>query len=84
MTANNTGTQGTSGSANVLIVDAQQSFTNQPGFSAVPGLSYALTGPVAEMDLGASFFYGRVISTLIENQVATGMAVVGPAFGYTP
>ncbi len=84
LTANNTGTQGTSGSANVLIVDAQQSFTNQPGFSAVPGLSYALTGPVAEMDLGASFFYGRVISTLIENQVATGMAVVGPAFGYTP
>ncbi len=84
LTANNTGTQGTSGAANVLIVDAQLSFTDQPGYNAVPGLSYALSGTPSEMDLGASFFYGRVISTLIENQIAGGMAVTGPAFGYTP
>ena len=84
LTASSTGTYGTAGTASVLVVDANQAIQSQPIFNAIPGLTSAEAAPNVTMDLGASFFFGRVISTLIENQSATGFAVAGPAFAYTP
>ncbi|MGH8821838.1 MAG: DUF3443 family protein [Rhodoferax sp.] len=84
LTASNTGTQGTAGSASVLVMDANQAVQSQPTFNAIPGLASAEAASNITMDLGASFFFGRVISTLIEYQSASGFAVAGPAFAYTP
>lgn len=75
----------TSGTANVLIVDANSVFASLPGYNVIPGLAAdggKLGSPT--LDLGASFFFGRTIATLIENQPAPGFPVNGPAFGYTP
>jgi hypothetical protein len=84
LTALNTGTKGTAGSARVLVVDANQAIQSQPSFNVIPGLASSEDPPNTTMDLGASFFLGRVISNLIENQSAPGLPIPGPAFAYTP
>lgn len=84
LTALNTGTYGTAGTANVLVVDANQATRSQPTFNAIPGLASSEAPPNVTMDLGASFFLGRVIATLVENQSAPGIPIPGPAFAYTP
>ncbi|MDR3395215.1 MAG: DUF3443 family protein [Parasulfuritortus sp.] len=76
----------TSGTANVLVINANGAFTQYPSYNVLPGLA-ADGGPVSvspTLDLGASFFFGRTVATLIENQSAPGFSVNGPAFGYTP
>ncbi len=84
--ASNTGALSTSGTANVLVIDASSATTAQPGYNVLPGLAADGGALVANptLDLGASFFFGRTIATLIENQSGPGFAVNGPAFGYTP
>ncbi len=84
LAALNTGTYGTAGTANVLVVDANHATQSQPTFNAIPGLASSEVPPNTTLDLGASFFFGRVISTLIENQSAPGIPIPGPAFAYTP
>lgn len=84
--ADNTGQSSTSGTADVLVIDANNAMSVQPGYNVLPGLA-ADGGSVAAnptLDLGASFFFGRTITTLIENRSAPGISVDGPALGYTP
>ncbi|MEO7128408.1 MAG: DUF3443 family protein [Rhodoferax sp.] len=86
LVATNTGQSSTSGTANVLVIDANSAISAQPGYNVLPGLA-ADGGSVAAnptLDLGASFFFGRTITTLIENHSAPGIPVTGPALGYTP
>ena len=50
----------------------------------IPGLA-AENGAIGQsLDLGASFFFGRTVATLIENQSAPRFPLEGPALGYTP
>ncbi|MBS0316644.1 MAG: DUF3443 family protein [Proteobacteria bacterium] len=85
LVAQNSGAAGTQANANVLVVNAQSAIAGNPGGYVIPGLA-ADSGTVGanSLDLGASFFLGRTIATLIENQSAPGFSTVGPAFGYTP
>ncbi|WHZ10106.1 MAG: DUF3443 family protein [Burkholderiaceae bacterium] len=85
LVASNSGAAGTSANANVLVVNAERAVAANPGGYVIPGLA-ADGGSVGgnSLDLGASFFFGRTIATLIENQSAPGFSTIGPAFGYTP
>lgn len=84
--ATNTGPSATSATANVLVVNANGAAAAHPGYNVIPGLAAdgGRLGSSPTLDLGASFFFGRTIATLIENQSAPGFTVNGPAFSYTP
>ena len=84
--ATNTGQAATSATASVLVVNANSAVAGNPGDNVIPGLAAdgGRLGSNPTLDLGASFFLGRTIATLIENQSAPGFAVNGPAFSYTP
>lgn len=83
LVSSNSGSGSTSATASVLIVNANSAVTSDPGYNAIPGLA-AGNMISKSLDLGASFFLGRTIATLIENQSAPGFPVSGPAVGYTP
>jgi hypothetical protein len=83
LTATNTGREASSSSAQVLTVNAESVLTANASAMALLGLG----GPSSDsksLDLGASFFFGRSISTLIENRSAPGFPIAGPAFAHTP
>ena len=86
LTATSTGPSATSATANVLVVNANSAVAANPGYNVIPGLAAdgGRLGSNPTLDLGASFFFGHTIATLIENQSAPGFSVNGPAFGYTP
>ncbi len=74
---------GASTSATVYTVNAQTLVNSASSANAFAGLAGNQTA-TSNMVFGGSFFFGRSIATLIENQSASGMSVTGPAFAYTP
>jgi hypothetical protein len=74
---------GASTSATVYTVNAQTLVNANSGANALAGLAGNQT-TTSNMVFGGSFFFGRSIATLIENQSASGMSVTGPAFAHTP
>jgi hypothetical protein len=83
MTAENTGLGNTKTTANVFVGHADEALTYYPGYSAIPGLASSTLGS-STIDLGASFFFGRQIYTLVQDKSASGFATKGPAFAHTP
>lgn len=84
LVSGNRGSAATAATANVLIVNANGAVAGNPGDYVIPGLA-AENGAIGQsLDLGASFFFGRTVATLIENQSAPGFPLEGPALGYTP
>jgi hypothetical protein len=83
MTAHNTGLADTKTTANVFVGHADEALTSYPGFSAIPGLAASMSGS-STIDLGASFFFGRQIYTLVKDKSADGFPAKGPAFAHTP
>lgn len=84
LTATNTGREASSSSAQVLTVNAESVLTANASAMALLGLGGPSSYPFDSLDLGASFFYGRSVSTLIENRSAPGFPIAGPAFAHTP
>ncbi|MGH8820752.1 MAG: DUF3443 family protein [Rhodoferax sp.] len=84
LVSSNSGSSSTSATASVLIVNANSAVTSDPGDNVIPGLAAGDNLIGQSLDLGASFFFGRTIATLIENQSAPGFPVSGPAVGYAP
>lgn len=84
LVSGNSGAAGTAATANVLIVNANSAVTSNPGGNVIPGLA-AEDGSIGQsLDLGASFFFGRTVATLIAGRSAPGFPLDGPALGYTP
>lgn len=84
LTATNTGRAGTSSQTNVAIINAANAFSAKPLDNAYAGLAGSSSAPYNSLDYGASFFFGRYVSTLIETKSATGFGVSGPAFSHSP
>jgi hypothetical protein len=84
LVSSNSGSAATTAAANVLIVNANSAVTSNPGGNVIPGLAAEDSAIGQSLDLGASFFFGRTVATLIENRSAPGFPVDGPALGYTP
>jgi hypothetical protein len=81
LTAANTGGAASSSLVPVLTINAAPALNSNN--SAILGLA-GPSGGIDSLDLGASFFFGRTVTTLIENRSAVGFSIVGPAFAHTP
>lgn len=84
ITATNTGVRGTASTIPLLIVDALAAFNATPQAHAIEGLAGPAAAPYNSLFLGASFFFGRSVGTLIDGRSAIGLNVSGPAVTHTP
>jgi hypothetical protein len=78
-------TNGSSGSVNFNVGNADQLFLNNnkqnTAFSELGGTNTPING-CGSFDWGLSFFYGRSVFTGIEQQPVTGTSYVGPFWAY--
>lgn len=80
----NMGLKGTASTISLHIIDALAIFSANPQPYAIEGLAGLAPAPYNSLVLGASFFYGRSVGTLIEGRSAIGLNVTGPAVTHTP